>query len=74
MSRILKCFEICPIGKLHPCAYLHNYNPDTVITHSFYEPHIKKAPTLQPLNKTYSPIHLTENDEFHVIGEFLGVL
>jgi len=30
--------------------------------------------TLQPLNKTYSPIHLTENDEFHVIGEFLGVL
>jgi DUF2075 family protein/phage repressor protein C with HTH and peptisase S24 domain/predicted ATPase len=29
---------------LHPCAYLHNYSPDAVITHPFYEPHFKKAP------------------------------
>lgn len=29
---------------LHPCAYLHNYSPDSVITHRFYAPHIKKAP------------------------------
>ncbi len=29
---------------LVPCAYLHNYNPDHVITHPFYEEHITKAP------------------------------
>ncbi len=30
--------------RLIPCAYLHNYNPDGVITHPFYEHHIRKAP------------------------------
>ena len=30
--------------KLVPCAYLHNYNPDDVITNPFYSYHIKKAP------------------------------
>ncbi len=29
---------------LVPCAYLHNYNPDDVITNSFYNYHLKKAP------------------------------
>lgn len=27
-----------------PCAYLHNYIPDTVITHSFYKDYIDLAP------------------------------
>lgn len=30
--------------KLIPCAYLHNYTPDNIITNSFYSEHIKKAP------------------------------
>lgn len=29
---------------LHPCAYLHNYEDDGVITHSFYSSHINNAP------------------------------
>lgn len=29
---------------LIPCAYLHNYTPDNVITNAFYGYHIKKAP------------------------------
>lgn len=29
---------------LIPCAYLHNYPKDNVITHPFYEPYITKAP------------------------------
>lgn len=29
---------------LHPCAYLHNYTDDGVLTGSFYEPHTSKAP------------------------------
>ncbi len=29
---------------LVPCAYLHNYNPDNVITNPFYSYHLKKAP------------------------------
>ena len=29
---------------LIPCAYLHNYNPDNVITHPFYSYHTSKAP------------------------------
>lgn len=29
---------------LIPCAYLHNYTPDNVITHPFYSEHILKAP------------------------------
>ncbi len=29
---------------LVPCAYLHNYNPDNVITNPFYSYHISKAP------------------------------
>jgi DUF2075 family protein len=29
---------------LVPCAYLHNYPPDNVITNSFYTEHIQKAP------------------------------
>lgn len=29
---------------LYPCAYLHNYDPDEVITNVFYEEYIKKAP------------------------------
>ncbi len=27
-----------------PCAYLHNYIPDNIITNSFYSEHIEKAP------------------------------
>lgn len=27
-----------------PCAYLHNYSPDNVITNTFYAEHITKAP------------------------------
>jgi DUF2075 family protein len=30
--------------KLHPCAYLHNYEPDNIITNEFYEYYIEKAP------------------------------
>jgi DUF2075 family protein len=30
--------------KLHPCAYLHNYNPDGVITNNFYKEYIDAAP------------------------------
>ncbi|HEX7756149.1 MAG TPA: DUF2075 domain-containing protein [Niabella sp.] len=34
---------------LHPCAYLHNYAPDDVITNNFYSYYIDKAPVfLQP--------------------------
>lgn len=29
---------------LYPCAYLHNYEDDGIITHPFYGDHIKKAP------------------------------
>ncbi len=29
---------------LYPCAYLHNYDDDGVITHPFYKEHIKRAP------------------------------
>lgn len=29
---------------LKPCAYLHNYNPDNVITNEFYAEYLKKAP------------------------------
>ena len=29
---------------LVPCAYLHNYPPDNIITNSFYSAHIEKAP------------------------------
>lgn len=29
---------------LKPCAYLHNYEPDDVITNEFYKDHIEKAP------------------------------
>ena len=30
--------------QLYPCAYLHNYEPDDVITHDFYREHIQRAP------------------------------
>lgn len=30
--------------KLHPCAYLHNYQPDDVITNDFYSYYTEKAP------------------------------
>lgn len=30
--------------QLHPCAYLHNYPNDNVITNSFYEEYIREAP------------------------------
>ena len=29
---------------LHPCAYLHNYAPDNIITNAFYQYYIDKAP------------------------------
>lgn len=29
---------------LYPCAYLHNYEPDNVITNDFYEYYLEKAP------------------------------
>ena len=29
---------------LYPCAYLHNYEDDGVITHPFFSEHIKRAP------------------------------
>lgn len=30
--------------QLYPCAYLHNYEPDSVISHDFYGEYIDKAP------------------------------
>jgi DUF2075 family protein len=30
--------------QLYPCAYLHNYAPDSVITNAFYADYIQKAP------------------------------
>jgi DUF2075 family protein len=30
--------------ELKPCAYLHNYVPDEVISHAHYQEHIEKAP------------------------------
>ena len=30
--------------KLHPCAYLHNYEQDDVITNEFYQDYLDKAP------------------------------
>lgn len=30
--------------KLTPCAFLHNYTPDNVITNSFYQEYLDKAP------------------------------
>lgn len=29
---------------IKPCAYLHNYEPDGIITHDFYSEHIRKSP------------------------------
>lgn len=29
---------------LHPCAYLHNYRPDSVIRNGFYAEHVSRAP------------------------------
>ncbi len=29
---------------LSPCAFLHNYEPDTIINHTFYQDYIDKAP------------------------------
>ena len=29
---------------LYPCAYLHNYEPDSVINHAFYSEYTEKAP------------------------------
>lgn len=29
---------------LQPCAYLHNYKPDSVIRHDWYAPYIERAP------------------------------
>lgn len=29
---------------LHPCAYLHNYRPDSVIRNDFYAAHVNRAP------------------------------
>jgi DUF2075 family protein len=31
--------------QLHPCAYLHNYKPDSVIKSDFYAQHVSRAPT-----------------------------
>lgn len=47
--------------KLNPCAFLHNYQEDDVITNSFYKKHIDQAPVffkndmvkLQQFIKTY---------------------
>jgi uncharacterized protein len=30
--------------QLYPCAYLHNYEPDNVITNEFYREYVEKAP------------------------------
>jgi DUF2075 family protein len=30
--------------QLKPCAYLHNYAPDNIINHNFYDDYIQKAP------------------------------
>ncbi|MGS2738757.1 DNA/RNA helicase domain-containing protein [Sinomicrobium sp. M5D2P17] len=30
--------------RLYPCAYLHNYKPDTTITNEFYSYYLQKAP------------------------------
>ncbi|AUD05949.1 DUF2075 domain-containing protein [Spirosoma pollinicola] len=30
--------------QLKPCAYLHNYQPDSVLSHEFYQEYIRKAP------------------------------
>lgn len=30
--------------QLYPCAYLHNYTPDSVITNDFYSEHTERAP------------------------------
>jgi len=38
--------------QLKPCAYLHNYSDDGVITDNFYKPYIEKAPLfLKPDNQ-----------------------
>lgn len=37
--------------KLNPCAYLHNYQDDGIITHSFYAEYIAKAPLFFKNNK-----------------------
>ncbi len=46
-SMLLKGFNVAVYdGKidLHPCAYLHNYTDDGLISHAFYQDHIKNAP------------------------------
>lgn len=30
--------------QLKPCAYLHNYQPDNILNHEFYQEYVKKAP------------------------------
>lgn len=46
-SSILMCFnQSIQEGNIEllPCAYLHNYAPDNIITDSFYQEYIDKAP------------------------------
>ncbi len=46
-SMLLNCFNVAVYEgeiKLTPCAYLHNYKDDGVISNSFYKEYIDKAP------------------------------
>jgi DUF2075 family protein len=46
-SMLLKGFNVAVYDgeiDLHPCAYLHNYSDDGLISHAFYQDHIKNAP------------------------------
>jgi len=57
---------------VHPCAYLHNYEPDTTILNDFYAYYIKKAPVfLRPdavRLRDYIKQHLKKGDRTNILG------
>ncbi len=57
---------------LHPCAYLHNYEPDNNITNNFYSYYIDKAPVfLKPdaiKLRNFIAQHIKQGDDSNIIS------
>ncbi len=58
--------------RLHPCAYLHNYTPDSAITNEFYSHYIKKAPLfLKPdalKLREFIKNHIQQGDDMNIMS------
>lgn len=61
---------------LHPCAYLHNYRPDSVIRSSFYAEHIARAPaflkTDVPLLRDFIKRFVAKGDRAEILYRVEG--